>query len=70
MPLTKSTPAVRRLKIEKHGDAWKGRLKPKIRLVGHWLEQAGFKPGNHVHIVCVAPGFLELRSTDGSSQPT
>ena len=63
--------AIRRLKIEEHGDGWQGLLKPKIRLMGRWLERAGFKPGSHVHIVCTAPGVLELRSTDIlSPQPT
>jgi hypothetical protein len=55
-------PAVRTLKIEADGDFWKGLLKPKIRLVGRWLERAGFKPGHRVHVTCVAPGVIELRS--------
>ena len=54
--------AVRALKIEASGDFWKGLIKPKIRLTGHWLERAGFKPGNRVHVMCVAPGLIELRS--------
>jgi hypothetical protein len=57
----------RRLKIEEHGDAFNGALKPKIRLIGRWLENAGFKPGNNVHVVFVAPGVLELRSADAAS---
>jgi hypothetical protein len=61
--------AVRRLKIEEHGDGWTGPFKPKIHLIGRWLEQAGFKPGHHVHIVCVAPGVLELRAASAPSQP-
>ena len=60
-------PPVRRLKIEADGDAWKGLIKPKIRLMGRWLEQAGFSPGKHVHITSIAPGVLELRSTDVAS---
>ena len=59
-----NTTAVRRLKIEEHGDNWKGLFKPKIRLIGRWLEQAGFKPGGQVQVICVAPGLLELRSAD------
>ena len=68
----------RTLKIEEHGNAWKGRIKPKIRLLGLWLERAGFKPGTRVHVRCVAPGLIELRSPDatmlnetkhGSSEP-
>jgi len=51
----------RRLKIEADGDAWKGFIKPKIRLMGRWLERAGFKPGNHVEVTCLAPGVIELR---------
>jgi hypothetical protein len=63
--------AIRRLKIEESGDGWAGLLRPKIRLMGRWLERAGFKPGGHVHIVSIAPGVLELRSTDVlSPQPT
>ena len=57
-------PPVRTLKIEADGDFWKDLIKPKIRLTGRWLEQAGFRPGDRVHIVCVAPGVIELRSLD------
>lgn len=55
---------VRKLTIEADGDSWKGLIKPKIRLMGRWLERAGFKPGNRVHVICIAPGVIELRSTD------
>jgi hypothetical protein len=55
---------VRKLKIEADGDFWKGHTKPKIRLRGHWLERAGFSSGSHVHVTCVAPGVIELRSPD------
>jgi hypothetical protein len=58
-------PAVRTLQIEADGDRWKG-FKPKIRLMGHWLEQAGFPPGHRVQVTCVAPGVIELRSPEGS----
>ena len=53
---------VRKLKIEAEGDFWKGRTKPKIRLMGLWLERAGFSPGTHVCVTCVAPGVIELRA--------
>ena len=59
-------PQVRRLKIETEGDFWKGLTRPKIRLTGRWLERAGFRPGHHVHVACVAPGVIELRSTHNS----
>jgi len=61
---TEPDPPVRTLKIEADGDSWKGLMKPKIRLMGRWLERAGFRPGHHVHVTCVAPGVIELRSTD------
>jgi len=56
---------VRTLKIEAEGDLWKGLIKPKIRLMGRWLEQAGFRPGHRVEVTCVAPGVIELRSPEG-----
>lgn len=59
-------PTVRTLKIEADGDVWKGLIKPKIRLVGRWLEQAGFSPGLRVQVMCVAPGVIELRAPDAS----
>ena len=55
---------IRTLKIESDGDSWRDRIRPKIRLVGHWLERAGFRPGTRVHVTCVAPGVIELRSVD------
>jgi len=57
-------PTVRTLQIEADGDRWKGLLKPKIRIVGRWLERAGFKPGQRVRLTCLAPGVIELRSTE------
>lgn len=62
------SPLIRDLKIEAEGDPWRGLFKPKIRLIGRWLERAGFKPGNRVQVVCVAPGVIELRSTNTSEQ--
>ena len=55
---------VRQLKIEAAGDFWKGLIIPKIRLAGRWLERAGFSPGSHVHVTCLAPGVMEVRSLD------
>jgi hypothetical protein len=52
---------VRTLKIEADGDRWKG-IKPKIRLMGQWLERAGFKPGTRVSVRCLDSGVIELRS--------
>lgn len=55
---------VRRLKIEADGDCWKGLTKPKIRLMGRWLDRAGFSPGGHVQVTCVTTGVIELRAPD------
>ena len=59
-----STPCAshRTLKIEEEGDFAANRIKPKIRLMGRWLEKAGFRPGGRVHVVCVGPGIIELRA--------
>jgi hypothetical protein len=51
----------RTLKIEEHGDPYKGKIKPKIRLCGYWLELAGFKPGTHVSVTYIKDGVIELR---------
>lgn len=56
--------SVRTLQIEADGDRWKGPIKPKIRLMGLWLAQAGFKPRHRVRVTCVAPGVIELRSPE------
>ena len=56
---------VRTLKIEAEGDFWKGPIKPKIRLMGRWLEQAGFSPGDRVEVTCIGRGLIELRSSGG-----
>jgi hypothetical protein len=55
------------LRIEEYGDLWKdriqeGRVKAKIRLAGKWLARAGFAPGGHVTVACIAPGVMELRA--------
>jgi hypothetical protein len=56
--------SIRSLKIEPEGTAWRIQPKPKIRLIGRWLEQAGFKPGHRVQVRCVSPGVIELRSLE------
>ena len=58
----RSYATVRTLQIEAEGDFCKGLIKPKIRIMGRWLEQAGFKPGHRVQLTCVAPGVIELRA--------
>ena len=64
--LANPAPKPRRLKIEEDGDPWRGTVRPKIRLKGCWLEQAGFKQGNHVSVKFVASGVIELRTSDAA----
>ena len=54
--------SLRTLKIEADGDFWKSRTVPKIRLMGRWLERAGFNSGHRVQVTSVAPGIIELRA--------
>jgi hypothetical protein len=51
----------RTLKIEAIGDFAYNKIKPRIRLSGHWLEQAGFKPGHRAVIHVLRPGELTLQ---------
>jgi hypothetical protein len=51
----------RQLQIEITGDNWRGRIKPRIRISGRWLERAGFPPGQRVEVIESAPGVLTLR---------
>jgi hypothetical protein len=51
----------RSLKIEAIGDFAYRKIKPRIRLSGHWLEKAGFKPGHRAVIHVEKPGELTLR---------
>ncbi len=51
----------RNLKIEAIGDIAYRRVKPRIRLSGLWLENAGFKPGHRVAISSSKPGELSLQ---------
>ena len=64
--LIEPNPRQRQLQIEEVGDFWRGHIKPKIRLMGHWLEQAGFKPGHRVNVRCVAIGVIEMRCETNS----
>ena len=57
----------RLLKIEEAGDFFTGKIKPKIRLSGLWLERAGFKPGHRVEVRSDRPGSLAIRFV-GQSQ--
>jgi hypothetical protein len=54
-------PGQRTLKIETVGDFAYCKIKPRIRLTGHWFEQAGFKPGHRVEIHLLKPGEMPLQ---------
>ena len=51
----------RSLKVEAIGDFAQRKIIPRIRIAGHWLEQAGFKPGHRVKVLIEQPGSLTLR---------
>jgi hypothetical protein len=53
--------SARTLKIEATGDFFRGKVAPKIRLTGQWLERAGFKPGHRVQVEAAGEGVLTLR---------
>ena len=53
--------STRTLRIERTGDFFCGKITPKIRLAGKWLERAGFKPGHRVEVTLEQPGTLTLR---------
>jgi hypothetical protein len=55
------SPKTRSLKIEAVGDFACRRIRPRIRLGGLWLENAGFKPGHRVEISSSKPGELSLQ---------
>jgi hypothetical protein len=61
------TDKARSLKIEAIGDFAYRNIKPRIRLSGHWLERAGFKPGHRAIIHVGRPGELTLQFKE---QPT
>jgi hypothetical protein len=50
----------RRIKIEAAGDAFLDKIKPRIRLNGLWLNQAGFTAGNHVQVTFPETGKMLL----------
>lgn len=51
----------RSLKVEAIGDFSRGKIIPRIRIAGQWLERAGFKPGHRVQILMEQPGTLSVR---------
>jgi hypothetical protein len=64
------TKSVRTIKVEAAGDFFRHKIRPLIRLRGHWLARFGFLPEGHVVIEPIAPGELRLhyRSKAGKSR--
>jgi hypothetical protein len=60
----------RTLKIESVGDFASGKIRPKIRLEGHWLERAGFKPGHRVDVHTSKTGEMTLQFRDQNPRQT
>ena len=60
----------RTLKIEATGDFAAGKITPKIRLTGQWLEQAGFKPGHRVEVWLDEPGKITLSFAEQATEAT
>ncbi len=58
----------RNLKIEASGDYWRGKVTPKIRLAGQWLERAGFKSGNRVEVRLTELGKITLQIVEAGTR--
>ena len=57
------------LKIEAVGDFAGRKIKPRIRISGYWVEQAGFKPGHRVTIHSLKPGEMTLQFKETADAP-
>jgi hypothetical protein len=60
-------PHTRSLAVEAIRDPWRGKIAPRIRIAGQWLEQAGFKPGHRVEVRIDQAESLPLRFVDQSN---
>lgn len=63
------TPHTRSLAVEAIGDGWRGKIAPRIRIAGQWLERAGFKPGHRVQVRLEQPGTMTLTFLEQASCP-
>jgi hypothetical protein len=52
------------LKVQDVGDYYQKKVKPKIKLEGAWLLDAGLEPDRHVEVTNPVPGVLILRSME------
>ena len=41
---------IRKLKVYKMGDVFRGKAQPQIRLQGKWLREAGFQPHDRITV--------------------
>ena len=58
----------RTLKVEEIGDFWRGRTRPRIRLKGKWLAEAGIQPNNYVSIENPEQGRLIIKLERGEGE--
>jgi len=58
----------RSLKIEEAGDPYIGGIKPKIRLAGNWLRDAGFDPGGRVRVSIIRRGVITMTTLEALSE--
>jgi len=68
LQLGNSDRRTRSLKIEEIGDFSRGKIIPRLRIAGQWLERAGFKPGHRVEVLIEQPGSLTLRFVEQSKE--
>ena len=52
------------LKVEEVGDFWRKNTKPRIRLKGKWMINAGILPNNFVQVSNPQPGVLILQMVE------
>lgn len=52
----------RSIAVEARGTEYRQVRKAGIRLIGHWLREAGFQPGTRCTVRIVAPGLLAVEA--------
>ena len=60
----------RSLAIEARGKGFRQTRKPGIRLIGKWLQAAGFQPGQRCQVRIVGDGVIELIAETLNPEPT
>ena len=57
---------IRKLKVYRMGDVFRGKAQPQIRLQGKWLREAGFQPHDHIIVRQEGPRLI-IELTDAVS---